>query len=310
MSVLTARTVHHVARRAPAPSDGSPPVPPALGLRFAGPLGRPPGTSAQGWFSSPRRTYPDPPDAWYGCLRSCRNAVLRLAFLKWGEKLPDLPAAALAAILSCSQAVDDLGLLLAALRILCLVGGCPWVRTVVPLGVSWSVWVALRAAARFEPLPKWGQLRVDQVSGAVFRSFYIIVVLVVLSKLLVAWRRRDVSGVLPGVLLLGVLLLMFLAYAFWSAFIAEYLRAEAVFAAAYVMLRVTVYSLMVLACREIGSWASWEHRLPVLSMFFVGPSSGLRLVSRTACPRTGHVYFEKESIRSWTARMGTAALRA
>lgn len=100
----------------------------------------------------------------------------------------------------------------------------------VPLGVSWSVWVALRAAARFEPLPKWGQLRVDQVLGVVFRIFfYIIAVLLVLSKLLVAWRRRDVSGVLPG-----VLLLMFLAYAVWSAFIAEYLRAEAVFAAAYV----------------------------------------------------------------------------
>lgn len=41
----------------------------------------------------------------------------------------------------------------------------------VPLGVSWSVWVALRAAARFEPLPKWGQLRVDQVLGVVFRIF-------------------------------------------------------------------------------------------------------------------------------------------
>lgn len=182
--------------------------------------------------------------------------------------------------------------------------------------------MALRVASQFARLPTGGQLRVDQILGIVFRSFYLLVSLPLLFELFSAWRRLDISrdhrvpartcvAALPVVLLVA-----FAAYAvlncifeFWSFFMAQYHGSAAVFSGAYVIIRATAYSLVVLACRGIG-WASWEHRLPVLAVFFASPMSGLRLDHCMVCPATGLVFIYKVSVRTWTTLTGTAALKS
>lgn len=97
-------------------------------------------------------------------------------------------AAATTTTNACSQAVDDLGLLHVAARLLYLVARSgPPVHTLLLLlgspGVLWAAWVALRIAAQFRSMPFAGRLRVDQVFRILFRISYLLGTLPILFGL-------------------------------------------------------------------------------------------------------------------------------
>lgn len=65
----------------------------------------------------------------------------------------------------------------------------------------------------------------------------------------------------------------------------------------------------LLACRGI-EWVGWEHRLPVLSLFFVVPRSSMDFVDCRVCQMTARRFITKSSARTWPTSMGTAALKS